>query len=113
MADTFRDREKGYEAKFKMDEEHRFKAEVRRNKLIGQWAAERMGLAGTDKDNYAKEVVAADFEEAGSDDVVRKLMADFQSHKITIREDEIRAEMTRLYGTALEEIAKEFPKALG
>lgn len=113
MADTFRDREKGYEAKFKMDEELRFKAEVRRNKLIGLWAAERMGLAGKDKDAYAKEVVAADFEEAGTDDVVRKLLADFQQRKVNVREDEIRAEMTRLYGSALEEIAKEFPRALG
>ena len=111
MADTFRDREKGYEAKFKMDEEYRFKAEVRRNKMIGLWAAERMGL--TDKDAYAKEVVAADFDEPGPDDVVRKLLADFQRRGVTISETEIRAEMARLYGAALEEIAKEFPNALG
>ncbi len=113
MADTFRDREKGYEAKFKMDEERRFKAEVRRNKLVGLWAAERMGLAGKDKDAYAKEVIASDFEEAGPDDVVRKLLADFQQRKVNVTEAEIRTEMSRLYGAALEEIAKEYPSALG
>jgi len=113
MADTLRDREKGYEAKFKMDEEYRFKAEVRRNKMIGLWAAERMGLAGTDKETYAKEVVASDFDEPGPDDVVRKLVADFGRRKVNVSEDEIRAEMVRLYGAALEAIAKEFPSALG
>jgi len=113
MADTFRDREKGYEAKFKMDEEYRFKAEVRRNKLIGLWAAERLGLAGADKEDYAKQVVAADFDEPGPDDVVRKLVADFQQHSVNVSETEIRAEMARLYGTALEDIAKEYPNALG
>jgi hypothetical protein len=113
MTDSFHEREKGYEAKFKLDEEFRFKAEVRRNKRIGLWAAERMGLAAADREAYAKQVVASDFEEVGSHDVLRKLVADFQQHGIKVSEDEIRAEMARLYGIALEEVAKEYPNALG
>ena len=68
---TFDSREKGFENKFAHDEELRFKATARRNKLLGAWAAEKMGITGAAADSYAKDVVAADFEEAGDDDVVR------------------------------------------
>ena len=73
---TFDDRESAFENKFAHDEEMNFRAEARRNKLLGLWAAELMGKTGDDADAYAKEVVKADFEEAGYEDVVRKVAAD-------------------------------------
>lgn len=113
MDESFRQREQSYEAKYKMDEELRFKAESRRNKLLGLWAAERMGLPKADQEAYAKSVIAADFDEPGSDDVIRKVKADFDSRNIQVSTDQIREEMVRLYAVALDQIAKEFPKALG
>ncbi|MDR6758329.1 hypothetical protein J2Y48_003628 [Mycoplana sp. BE70] len=99
---TMQDREKGFEAKFALDEELRFKAEVRRNKLVGLWAA---GLLGkSDPEAYAKEVVAADFEEIGHEDVVRKLKADFDAAGIAKTEDEIRRQMLELLGVAVEQL---------
>src|SRR6516164_4407438 len=74
---TFDKREEGFEKKFAHDEELRFKATARRNKLIGLWAAEKLGLTGADAENYAKSVVIADFEEQGDHDVVRKIRRDF------------------------------------
>ena len=76
---TFDKREEGFEKKFAHDEELRFKANARRNKLLGHWAAEKLGLTGADADAYAKEVVMADFEEAGDDDVFRKVRTDFEA----------------------------------
>ncbi len=73
---TFDKREEGFEKKFAHDEELRFKATARRNKLLGLWAAEQLGKSGADADAYAKEVVVADFEEAGDDDVLRKVAGD-------------------------------------
>ena len=75
----FSDREKGFERKFALDEELRFKAMARRNKLLGLWAAEKLGKTGEAAEAYAKEVVAADFEEAGDGDVLRKLKTDFDA----------------------------------
>ena len=72
----FNDREKGFEAKYLHDQETQFKITARRNKLLGLWAAEQMGLSGADAEAYAKEVVVADFEEAGDDDVLRKVLGD-------------------------------------
>lgn len=73
---TFDDRENAFENKFAHDEQMTFKAEVRRNKLLGLWAAELLGKTGDDADEYAKEVIKSDFEEAGIEDVVRKVAAD-------------------------------------
>ena len=73
---TFDDRERAFENKFALDEELRFKATARRNKLLGLWAAERLGRSGAEADAYAKSVVMADFEEAGEEDVLRKVRAD-------------------------------------
>src|SRR5918911_909336 len=73
---TFDKREEGFEKKFAHDEELRFKANARRNKLLGLWAAEKLGLSGAEADAYAKEVVAADFEEAGDKDVQNKVVKD-------------------------------------
>lgn len=101
---TFDSREKGFENKFAHDEELRFKATARRNKLLGAWAAEKMGISGAAADSYAKEVVAADFEEAGDDDVVRKLVADFKAKNVQQTEQQIRSAMSDLMVTAIAQI---------
>ncbi|MDE2447071.1 MAG: DUF1476 domain-containing protein [Alphaproteobacteria bacterium] len=101
---TFDKREAGFENKFARDEELRFKATARRNKLLGQWAAEKMGFVGTAVDTYAKELVAADLEEAGDEDVVRKLVADFAAKKTEVSEHQIRRTMDELMATAVAQI---------
>jgi hypothetical protein len=73
---NFDKREEGFEKKYALDEEQKFKAEARRNKLLGLWVAEKLGMSGDEANAYAREVVAADFEEAGDGDVVRKVMGD-------------------------------------
>ena len=99
------DRSQAYENKFAHDEELRFKAEARRNKLLGQWAA---GLLGReDVDAYAKEVVMADFEEAGDEDVFRKIRGDFDAAGVEQSDHQIRRTMDELMRTAMEQIASE------
>ena len=88
---TFNDRERAEEAKFAHDEEMLFRVHARRNRLLGQWAAERMGLSAVEAEAYAKSVVQADFEEAGDEDVVRKLLGDLVAADIDANEAEVRA----------------------
>jgi hypothetical protein len=88
---TFQDRERGEEAKFAHDEEMLFRIHARRNRLLGAWAAELMGLSAAEADAYAKSVVQADFEEAGDEDVVRKLLGDLVSAGVDTDEGRIRA----------------------
>lgn len=99
------DREKGFERKFALDEEQRFKAMARRNKLLGLWAAEKLGKAGGDADAYAKEVVAADFAEAGDEDVFRKVRGDLDKAGVKVSDSDIRAAMTELMAKAVGQIA--------
>lgn len=99
---TFDDREHAFEAKYAHDAEMQFKAEARRNKLIGLWAAELMGKSGDDADAYAKEVIKADFEEAGDADVIRKLVADLAGKA---SEDQIRAKMAECLKEAKAQLA--------
>ncbi|MEM6635105.1 MAG: DUF1476 domain-containing protein [Pseudomonadota bacterium] len=101
---TFDDRENAFEAKFAHDEEMNFRAVARRNKLVGLWAAGLLGKSEGEAEDYAKEVIRADFEEAGHDDVVRKLMADLGSHA---SEDEIRAQMDAMLSEAKAQLAAE------
>ena len=101
---TFDKREEGFEKKFAHDEELRFKANARRNKLLGLWAAEKMGLSGPAADAYAKEVVVADFEEAGDDDVFRKVRKDFDAKGVAQSDQDIRKTMTDLMAQAIEQI---------
>ena len=101
---TFDKREEGFEKKFAHDEELRFKATARRNKLLGQWAAEKMGLSGDDAAAYAKEVVASDFEEAGDHDVLRKVLADFKAKGVDQSEHQIRRTMEELMAEAITQI---------
>jgi hypothetical protein len=101
---TFDKREEGFEKKFALDEELRFKANARRNRLLGMWAAGKMGLSGPDADAYAKEVVVADFEEAGDDDVFRKIRKDFDAKGVAQSDQEIRKTMTDLMAHAIDQI---------
>jgi len=103
----FDDRKKGQEAKFAFDAETRFKAEARRNKLLGIWVAELLSLTGDDAKTYAAEVVAADFEEAGDEDVFRKVSGDLKAKNIAIGDDVIRQKMAQLTIVANEQIASE------
>ncbi|HKS20827.1 MAG TPA: DUF1476 domain-containing protein [Bradyrhizobium sp.] len=101
---TFDKREEGFEKKFALDEEQKFKAEARRNRLLGQWAAEKLGITGDAASAYAKEVVAADFEEAGDGDVLRKVVGDLTNKGIAISEAEVRAKMDELMATAVMQV---------
>ncbi|MES2168346.1 MAG: DUF1476 domain-containing protein [Pseudomonadota bacterium] len=99
---TFDKRQEGFEKKFALDEEQKFKAEARRNKLLGLWAAEKLGKTGDDATAYAKEVVAADFEEAGDTDVLRKVAADLASKGVS--ETDVRKKMDELVAVAVAQI---------
>ena len=96
---SFDDRERGFETNFAREEEMAFRITARRNKLVGQWAAEKMGLTSEETDSYAKSVVQADFEEAGDEDVIRKLMGDLIAAGVHTDDDEIR---TALAAKAIE-----------
>jgi len=100
----FSDREKGFERKFVMDEEVRFRATARRNRMLGLWAAEKLGKSGADADAYAQEVVHVDFEEAGDHDVLRKVKADFEAAGVPQSEHQIRRTMDELMAQAVEQV---------
>jgi hypothetical protein len=103
----FDDRKKGQEAKFAHDAELRFKAEARRNKLLGLWAAEHMGLSEEHAREYAAEVVAADFAEAGDEDVFRKVAGDLKAKGTAVSEEMIRQKMAELVHVAREQVLSE------
>lgn len=107
MADSFNDREKGYEAKFQHDETLRFKAESRRNKLLGLWLAGQFGMTASEKDAYAKEVVMADLDEPGVEDVVRKVMKDIKTRGSAITEAQVRKQIEVLGAEARRQVATE------
>jgi len=108
MSDSFHDREQSFEAKNKLDEELKFKAEARRNKLVGLWAAEKMGIEGSDADAYAKTVVISDLDEPGIEDVIRKVMGDFADRGVAVGEDDLRTEMDRQMAVAIEQVKGDF-----
>jgi hypothetical protein len=101
------DREKGYENKYAHDQEIEFKANARRNKLLGLWAAEQMGLDGEAAAEYAKSVVIADFEEAGDEDVFRKIRGDFDAKGVDLSDHLLRKEMDELLAKARQQIQAE------
>ncbi len=102
MATTFDKREDGFEKKFAHDEELKFKAGARRNKLLGLWAAEKMGLSGLEAQTYAKDVVMADFEKAGDHDVLHKVAKDLAGKGVT--EQAVRAQMDEFMAQAIAQI---------
>jgi hypothetical protein len=101
---TFDKREEGFEKQFAHDEELRFKATARRNKLLGHWAAEKLGLSGAEADAYAKSVVMADFEEPGDHDVLRKIRKDFDAKSVEQSDHQISRVMSELMAKAVTDI---------
>lgn len=101
---TFDKRKDAYESKFARDEELRFKSTSRRNKLLGLWAAEKLGKAGDDAQAYAKEVIRSDMQEAGDEDVFRKVRADFDAAGVEQSDHQIRRTMEELMGEAVSQI---------
>jgi len=99
---SFDKRQEGFEKKFALDEEQKFKAEARRNKLLGLWAAEKLGKVGDDAAAYAKEVVSADFEEAGDADVLRMVAGDLAAKGVS--EADVRKKMDELVAVAVGQI---------
>ena len=101
---SFDKREEGFEKKFAMDEEQKFKAMARRNRLLGLWTAGQLGITGDAATAYAKEVVAADFEQPGENDVVHKVMRDLAGKAVTITEPQLRAKMDELLAQAVAQV---------
>lgn len=108
---TFDDRERAEEAKYALDQQTEFKIMARRNKLLGLWAADLMGMAGSEADAYAKAVVLADLEEAGDEDVFRKLRGDFDAKGVEISDTQIRDHMAELLPVAREQVLKDIAKS--
>jgi hypothetical protein len=104
---SFEDREKGYERKFAHDEELKFRATARRNKLLGLWAAEQLGMSGDEAQAYAREVIKADLEIPGDDDVFRKIRRDFDAKGVQKSDHQIRSKMVDLMGVAISQIEAE------
>ena len=102
----FDDRKKAFEDKFAHDTELQFKAGARRNKLLGLWAAEQMGLTGDAAKSYATSVIESDFEEAGDEDVFKKVMADLKAKKVDISDHRLRKRMDELLAEAREQLMK-------
>jgi len=103
----FNDREKAFEAKFQKDQELQFKVTARRNRLLGLWAAEQIGLDGQDAEAYAKEVVVSDFDEPGDDDVLRKVVGDLQGKGVATDDAAVRKQMDVLFEKAKQQLADE------
>jgi hypothetical protein len=104
---TFDKRQEGFEKKFAHDEELKFKATARRNKLLGLWAAAKMGITGEAADAYAREVIKADFEEAGDNDVFRKIRRDFDAKGVDQSDHQIRRTMDELLQTAVDQLREQ------
>lgn len=108
---TFDDRERSYEKKFALDEELKFKSEQRRNKLLGEWAAGKLGLAGPAVEDYIKSVRKADLATKGDEDVFQKIRKDFDEKHVTVADAELRKAMTDYLAKAIEQIEGERKKA--
>jgi hypothetical protein len=101
---TFDEREGAFERKFVLDEDQKFRATARRNRMLGNWAAEQLGKSGDEATAYAKEVVASDIIEAGEHDVFRKVRADFDAADVSVSDEEIRTAMRDFLDKAAAEI---------
>ncbi len=108
MADSFKEREKGEEFKFEMEQELQFKAESRRNRLLGEWLAGKFGMTSDETGAYVKNVVVSDLKASGIDDIVTTVMKDIEERNAPITEEEVRAEMDRLFAVALEQVKSGF-----
>ena len=112
MSDKFLDREKGYEAKFKLDQELDFKARSRRNKLFGLWLGEKLGMGPAEAEEYAKTIVTVDLEEEGDGDVLRKVMKDIEDHGVEITKKELIVQLEHFHGLAVRQLQEELPRPL-
>ena len=101
---VMKDREEGFERKFVLDEEMKFRAVARRNRMLGLWAAEKLGLSGAEAESYAKDVVISDIEEAGDHDVFRKVRKDFDAAGVDQSDHQIRRTMDELLAQAIEQV---------
>jgi hypothetical protein len=101
---TFENRKDAFESKFARDAELRFKATARRNKLLGLWAAEKLGKSGDEADAYAREVIRADMQEAGDDDVLRKVRGDLEAAGVELSDQQVRRTMDELLAKAVAQI---------
>jgi hypothetical protein len=113
MKDTFREIERGHEAKYKLDEELRFKAQCRRTRLLGLWAGARMGMARAEADAYAKQLVGLNLERPGTEHIAAKVLADLDEAGAAASQTEVVAAIEKFYAEALASLANEFPRALG
>ena len=104
MSESFGDRQKSFEAKFKMDQETEFKVDARRNKLLGLWLAEKRGLSESQHDSYAQEVILADLKEPGVEDIIRKVRKDIEQHKANITDSDIRLKLDEFHKDAIDQI---------
>jgi hypothetical protein len=107
MPTIFDERENAFEKKFAIDQDLRFKATVRRNKLLGLWAAEKMGMSKDEADDYAKAVIKADFEKAGDDDVIGKVLADFAEKDIVLTAEHIQETLNDFMSKAVQQLEQE------
>ncbi len=102
---TYNERERSFEAKFAHDAEMKFKAEMKRNRIIALWAAKELGFDDARAEDYVKEVVRADFEEAGDEDVLRKISADFKENSVALSDDDIRAALDKAMAEVIAELS--------
>lgn len=110
MSDAFQEREKGFERKYQLDQEQQFRVQSRRDKLFGLWAAGKLGKTADAAEAYAKEVVAANFDKPGDDDMLAKVAKDLQSANVALGDKELRAQLRAAYDQAAQQILKEGPK---
>jgi hypothetical protein len=106
MSDKFNDREKGFEKKFQIEEEMQFKIAARSNKYLGEWASLELGKDEEEKKNYIQEIIKADMEEAGSEDVFRKLQKDFKINSVNVEDVEIRNQIEKALSRAKDDFKK-------
>ena len=104
MNEGFDRREEGFETQFRLEGEQRFRATARRNKLLARWAAGLLGITGDDVDAYVMDVIKADFEETGDEDVFRKVRLDFDTKSVEVTDEELRAKMNSFMQEATQEI---------
>lgn len=110
MSDAFQQREKGFERKFEMDQDQQFRVGARRDKLFGEWLAGKLGLSGASAEQYAKDVVAANFEKPGDDDLMAKVKKDLADNKVTISDKDLLTKLNELHDVAAKQILGEGKK---
>jgi len=105
MSDAFKDREKGFERKYQLDQDQAFRAQSRRDRLFGQWVAGKLGKS--DVDAYAKEVVAANFEKPGDEDMIGKVAKDLAAANVTVSDADLRGKLVECFAEAAKQISEE------